>query len=189
MISGTWWRYAYAAMYPDKVERLVVMDAPIPESIRGNEILLNPGVWHFNFHGPDAERLVAVGSASISTAYGMTLGRSGSTGRSHQKLLHSNLRAAGGMRAGFAQFTAFSQDAKDNKKSSRRRSCRCPCWLLGARSPLRIASRDHASRCDKRSGGRRCRFGALVNEERPAETVELIRNFLDASGRTGRTCV
>src|SRR5260370_3112851 len=39
--------YAYAASYPDKVDRLVVMDAPIP------------GVWHFNFHGPDAERLVA----------------------------------------------------------------------------------------------------------------------------------
>ena len=34
--------YAYAATYPDKVERLVVMDAPIP----------GIGVWHFNFHGP-----------------------------------------------------------------------------------------------------------------------------------------
>src|SRR5271169_4473740 len=67
--------YAYAAMYPDKVERLVVMDAPIPGIEPWNEIqaecrtymcarlklLLNPGVWHFNFHGygTDAERLVA----------------------------------------------------------------------------------------------------------------------------------
>src|SRR3989440_4601916 len=51
--------YAYAATYPDKVERLVVMDAPIPGIEPWNEILLNPGVWHFNFHGPDAERLVA----------------------------------------------------------------------------------------------------------------------------------
>jgi len=51
--------YAYAATYPDKVERLVVMDAPIPGIDPWNEILLNPGVWHFNFHGPDAERLVA----------------------------------------------------------------------------------------------------------------------------------
>ena len=50
--------YAYAATYPDKVERLVVMDAPIPGIEPWNEILLNPGVWHFNFHGPDAERLV-----------------------------------------------------------------------------------------------------------------------------------
>jgi pimeloyl-ACP methyl ester carboxylesterase len=51
--------YAYTTMYPDKVDRLVVMDAPIPGIEPWNTILLNPGVWHFNFHGPDAERLVA----------------------------------------------------------------------------------------------------------------------------------
>ena len=50
---------AYAAVYPDKVERLVVMDAPIPGIEPWSEILQSPGVWHFNFHGPDAERLVA----------------------------------------------------------------------------------------------------------------------------------
>src|SRR5437763_10718056 len=53
--------YAYAATYPDKVERLVVMDAPIPGIEPWNEILLNPGVWHFSFHGPDAVPLVAGG--------------------------------------------------------------------------------------------------------------------------------
>src|SRR5260370_37001222 len=66
--------YAYAAMYPDKVERLVVMDAPIPGIEPWNEIeaecrtymcarlklLLNPGVWHFNLHGPDAAKAKAV---------------------------------------------------------------------------------------------------------------------------------
>ena len=45
--------------YPDKVERLVVMDAPIPGIGPWAEILQMPGVWHFNFHGADAERLVA----------------------------------------------------------------------------------------------------------------------------------
>ncbi|HEY2471325.1 MAG TPA: alpha/beta hydrolase [Terracidiphilus sp.] len=50
--------YAYAATCPEKVERLVVMDAPIPGIEPWSEILQNPGVWHFNFHGPDAERLV-----------------------------------------------------------------------------------------------------------------------------------
>jgi pimeloyl-ACP methyl ester carboxylesterase len=36
--------YVYTATYPDKVERLVVMDAPIPGIEPWNEILLNPGV-------------------------------------------------------------------------------------------------------------------------------------------------
>src|SRR5262245_29943822 len=59
--------YAYAAMYPAKVERLVVMDAPIPGIEPWNEIeaecgtytcaklklLVNPRVWQFNLqlHG------------------------------------------------------------------------------------------------------------------------------------------
>jgi len=38
---------------------LVVLDARIPGIEPWNEILLDPRVWHFNFHGPDAERLVA----------------------------------------------------------------------------------------------------------------------------------
>src|SRR6202163_3749529 len=51
--------YAYAARYPDKVERLVGMDAPIPGIAPWDEIVRNPSLWHFSFHGPDAERLVA----------------------------------------------------------------------------------------------------------------------------------
>src|SRR5882757_10222265 len=51
--------YAYAARYPDKVERLVVMDAPIPGIAPWDDIVRNPALWHFSFNGPDAERLVA----------------------------------------------------------------------------------------------------------------------------------
>src|SRR5437588_10002697 len=50
--------YAYAALYPDKVERLVVMDAPLPGIAPWDDIVRNPSLWHFNFRGPDAERLV-----------------------------------------------------------------------------------------------------------------------------------
>ena len=64
--------YAYAATYPERVERLVVMDAPIPGIDPWNEILQNPGVWHFNFHGPDAERLCRAENASTLTGYGTT---------------------------------------------------------------------------------------------------------------------
>jgi pimeloyl-ACP methyl ester carboxylesterase len=50
--------YAYAARYPDKVERLVVMDAPIPGIAPWDDIVRNPALWHFSFNGPDAARLV-----------------------------------------------------------------------------------------------------------------------------------
>src|SRR3984893_17590689 len=50
--------YAYAARYPDKVERLVVMDAPLPGIAPWDDIVKDHRLWHFSFHGPDAERLV-----------------------------------------------------------------------------------------------------------------------------------
>ena len=51
--------YAYTVSYRDKVDRLVVMDAPIPGLPGWDEQLRNPKIWHFFFFGPDVERLVA----------------------------------------------------------------------------------------------------------------------------------
>jgi pimeloyl-ACP methyl ester carboxylesterase len=51
--------YALAAQYPDRVTKWVVMDAPLPGLGTWYAQLTNPKVWHFNFRGPDTERLVA----------------------------------------------------------------------------------------------------------------------------------
>lgn len=108
--------YAYAAMYPDKVERLVVMDAPIPGIEPWTTILLNPGVWHFNFHGPDAERLVA-GRERIyfDRIWNDFTGDPSKPDEDTRNFFAATYAQPGGMRAGFAQFTAFSTDAADNE--------------------------------------------------------------------------
>jgi pimeloyl-ACP methyl ester carboxylesterase len=108
--------YAYAAIYPDKVQRLVVMDAPIPGIEPWSEILLNPRVWHFNFHGPDAERLVA-GRERIyfDRIWNDFTADPSKPDEATRNFFAATYAQPGGMRAGFAQFTAFSQDAKDNK--------------------------------------------------------------------------
>ena len=51
--------YAFAAQYPDRVKRWVAMDAPLPGLGHWDEIIRSPALWHFNFRGPDVERLVA----------------------------------------------------------------------------------------------------------------------------------
>jgi pimeloyl-ACP methyl ester carboxylesterase len=56
---GTMVAYAYAARYPDKTDRLIVMDAPIPGIPPWNDLVRSPLSWHFSFGGPDAERLMA----------------------------------------------------------------------------------------------------------------------------------
>src|SRR5437660_4789394 len=108
--------YAYAAIYHDRVERLVVMHAPIPGIDPWNEILLNPGVWHFNFRGPDAERLVA-GRERIyfDRIWNDFTADPGKPDEATRNFFTATYAQPGGMRAGFAQFAAFSQDAKDNR--------------------------------------------------------------------------
>jgi pimeloyl-ACP methyl ester carboxylesterase len=51
--------YAFAAQYPGRVTRFVIMDAPLPGIGPWEEIIRSRALWHFSFQGPDAEQLVA----------------------------------------------------------------------------------------------------------------------------------
>jgi len=108
--------YAYAARYPDKVERLVVMDAPIPGIAPWDEIVRNPALWHFSFHGPDAERLVE-GRERIylDRIWNDFSGDPAKPDEETRAFYAAQYTLPGAMRAGFAQFTAFAQDVQDNK--------------------------------------------------------------------------
>src|ERR1700756_3887431 len=174
--------YAYAAMYPDKVERLVVMDAPIPGIEPWKEILLNPGVWHFNFHGPDAERLAA-GRERIylDRIWNDFTGDPSKPDEATRNFFAATYAQPGGMRAGFAQFTAFSQDAKDNEVFARVKLT-MPVLAIGGEKSFgslqAVIMRNVATNVQEAvvAGS-----GHWLMEERPEETVALIRGFLDAS--------
>ncbi|GAC1433552.1 MAG: alpha/beta hydrolase [Terriglobales bacterium] len=173
--------YAYAATYRDKVEKLVVMDAPIPGIGPWDEIRLNPGVWHFNFHGPDAERLVA-GRERIylDRIWNDFTADPSKPEESTRDSFAATYAQPGGMRAGFAQFTAFSRDAKDNEAFER---VKLPMPVLadgGEKSfgaLQAVIMREVATNVREAvvSGS-----GHWLMEERPVETVTLIRNFLDS---------
>jgi pimeloyl-ACP methyl ester carboxylesterase len=113
---GTMVAYAYAASYPDKVERLVVMDAPIPGIAPWDQIVLSPALWHFNFGGPDAERLVA-GRERIYldrfwNEFAGDPAKVDEATRRHYARLYAQ---PGAMRAAFAQFRSIAaKDVTDN---------------------------------------------------------------------------
>src|ERR1700726_1713005 len=179
---GNMGAYAYAAMYPDKVDRLVVMDAPIPGIEPWNTILLNPGVWHFNFHGPDAERLVA-GRERIyfDRIWNDFTGDPSKPDEATRNFLTAPHAQPGGMRAGFAQFTAFSTDAADNKVFEKMKLT-MPVLAVGGEKSFgalqAVIMRHVAINVQEAviAGS-----GHWLMEERPVETVALIRGFLDAS--------
>ena len=113
---GTMVAYAYAASYPDKVDKLVVMDAPVPGIAPWNQIVLSPQLWHFNFAGPDAERLVA-GRERIylDRFWNEFAGDRSKIDEATRNYYAKQYAAPGAMRAAFAQFTAIAaHDVADN---------------------------------------------------------------------------
>ena len=108
--------YAFAAQYPDRVTRWVVMDAPLPGIGNWDEIVRNPLLWHFNFRGPDVERLVKGRERIYLDRFWNELSANPKSideaTREHYAKLYAR---PGAMHSAFNQFAAFQQDAIDNK--------------------------------------------------------------------------
>src|SRR5207253_2584401 len=142
------------------------------------EILLNPGVWHFNFHGPDAERLVA-GRERIyfDRIWNDFTGDVSKPDEATRNFFAATYAQPGGMRAGFAQFTAFSQDAKDNKIFEQTK-LPMPVLAVGGEKSFgalqAVIMRHVATNVQEAVV---VGSGHWLMEERPTETVALIRNF------------
>jgi len=112
--------YAYAALYPDKVERLVVMDAPLPGIAPWDDIIKDHRLWHFSFWGPDEERLVQGRERIYLDRIWNDFGASPTQpDELTRKFYAAQYAKPGAMHAGFEHFKAFSQDAEDNKVFAR----------------------------------------------------------------------
>ena len=60
--------YALAAQCPERITSWVVIDTPLPGIGPWDEIVQSPMLWHFNFRGPDVERLVAGRERNLSVS-------------------------------------------------------------------------------------------------------------------------
>jgi pimeloyl-ACP methyl ester carboxylesterase len=172
--------YAYAARYPDKVERLVVMDAPIPGIAPWDEIVRNPALWHFSFNGPDAERLVQ-GRERIylDRIWNSFTGDPGKPDEATRAYYAAQYAQPGAMRAGFAQFKAFAQDAEDNKIFQRTR-LNMPVLAVGGEKSF--GATQAAVMRNVAVNVREAVVpgaGHWLMEESPAFTIALIRDFLN----------
>ena len=115
---GTMVAFAYASRYPQLTDRLVVMDAPVPGIPPWNDIVRSPMLWHFDFGGPDAERLVAGRERIYLDRFWNEFAgdptKVDEATRQHYAKLYAR---PGAMRAAFAQFRSIRQDAVDNEAS------------------------------------------------------------------------
>lgn len=177
---GTMVAYAYAARYPDKVTKLVVMDAPVPGVAPWDEIVLSPQLWHFNFGGKDAERLVAGRERIYLDRFWNEFAGDPSKIDEETRVFYTRLYARpGAMKAAFAQFNAIAlQDVADNRVSSKLKLT-MPVLAVGGEksfgSNMAAVMRNAATNVEQAvvPGA-----GHWLMEESPNTTVDLIDNFL-----------
>ena len=174
--------FQVAAQQPDRVRRLVLIDAPVPGVGPWDEILKNPLLWHFRFGGPDMERLVA-GRERIYldrfwNEFSANPARFSEAARVHYAKLYA---LPGAMHSGFAQFAAFDQDAIDNREFlARGGRLKMPVLAVGGEKsfgPMMATVMRAAA--DDVTEGVVPDSGHWIMEENPKATVALVRAFLD----------
>jgi len=173
--------YAFAASWPARVTRFVLIDAPLPGVGPWEQILLNPLLWHFRFRGPDMERLVA-GRERIYldrfwNEFSANPARFTEASRRHYARLYA---LPGAMHSGFEQFHAFDQDAIDNRAFLARGKLHMPVLALGGDHSFGTQMADIMRfAADNVEGAVVPDSGHWIMEENPRATVALVRAFFD----------
>jgi len=173
--------YALAAQYPARITRWVVIDAPLPGIGDWDNIIRSPVLWHFNFRGPDVERLVKGRERIYLDRFWNELSadpkKIDEETRSHYAKLYARTHA---MHDAFEQFGAFSQDAIDNKALlAQGGKITMPVFAIGAEKSFGTAMADDLRFVATNvTGGIVPNSGHWIMEENPQATVKLVAEFL-----------
>lgn len=175
--------YALAAQYPSRVTCWVVMDAPLPGLGNWAAQLTNPKVWHFNFRGPDVERLVAGRERILLDRFYNDLSANPAgidePTRAHYAKLYAMPGAIHNATGG--QFEAFSRDAVENQA----------LFAKGGKLPMPILAigGDHSYGANMKSelesvashvdGAVITNSGHWIMEEQPKQAVDVIVAYLE----------
>jgi pimeloyl-ACP methyl ester carboxylesterase len=173
--------YALAGQYPARITKWVAIDAPLPGIGPWDEILKSPMLWHFNFRGPDMERLVAGRERIYLDRFYNELSadpkKITEETRDHYAALYARPRA---MHDAFEQFAAFTQDAKDDQAMlAAGGKLKMPVLALGGdhsfgtgmADVLRFAALDV-------TGGVIPDSGHWIMDENPEATIAAVTGFL-----------
>jgi len=173
--------YALAVQFPGRISRWVVIDAPLPGVGDWDHIICTPLLWHFNFRGPDVERLVQgrerIYLDRFYNEFSADPKRIDEQTRQHYADLYAKPHA---MHDAFEQFGAFAQDAVDNKALLTSKG-KIPMPVLavggeksfgsGMADDLRFVASDVAVGIVPASGH-------WIMDENPQATIQLVTAFI-----------
>jgi pimeloyl-ACP methyl ester carboxylesterase len=172
--------YAYAAMYPQEVEKLALMDAFLPGVGGWEAVYNNPGIWHFRFYGATPEALVKGRERTYFEHFwnDFAADKNRSIPEDDRRAYTQAYARPGRMAAGFAYFASFPKTAVDFAELSKTRlaipvlsigGAKANGAALGAQAKL-VAS-DVTVMVLKDTGH-------WILEERPEETTAALVAFL-----------
>ena len=173
--------YALAAQYPARITRWVVIDAPLPGIGDWDNIIRSPLLWHFNFRGPDEERLVQGRERIYLDRFWDELSADPKSideqTRRHYASLYARPHA---IHDAFEQFGAFGQDAIDNKALlAKGGKLTMPVLAVGGEKSSGKGMVDIlAFVATNVTGGIVPNSGHWIMEENPQATIKLVVNFL-----------
>jgi pimeloyl-ACP methyl ester carboxylesterase len=173
--------YAFAAQFPERVTHWVVIDAPLPGIGPWEEIIRSPALWHFNFRGPDVERLVKGRERIYLDRFWNELSAKpkaiNEVTRRHYARLYARPRA---MHSAFNQFAAFTQDAVDNKVFAANGKLTMPVLALGGDHSFGTQMADIMCLVAANvTGAVIANSGHWVMEEQPKQTTAAIVDFIE----------
>jgi pimeloyl-ACP methyl ester carboxylesterase len=173
--------YAFAAQFPQRVTRWVVIDAPLPGIGPWDQIIQSPMLWHFNFRGPDVERLVKGRERIYLDRFWDELSANPKAIDEQTRRHYASLYARpGAMHSAFNQFAAFSQDAIDNRAFAAQGKLTMPVLALGADHSFGTQMADIMNFVATNvTAGTITNSGHWVMEEQPKQTVTAIVDFID----------
>jgi len=175
--------YAIAVQFPDRVTKWVAMDAPLPGLGTWNAQLTNPKLWHFNFRGPDVERLVAGRERILLDRFYNDLSANPAgideETRNHYAALYARPGAIHNALGG--QFAAFAQDAEDNTALfAKVGKLKMPVLAIGGDHSFGAAMQGEVGAVAANvEGAVIANSGHWIMEEQPQQAVDKIVPFIE----------
>lgn len=174
--------YAYAALYPQEVEKLALMDAFLPGVGGWEAVYNNPGIWHFRFYGATPEALVK-GRERIYFEHfwnEFAADRTRSIPEADRRAYTQAYSRPGRMAAGFAYFASFPKTATDFAELAKTKLTIPVLSIGGAKAngdalgeQAKLVASDVTVIVLKDTGH-------WILEERPDETISALSRFLQA---------
>jgi pimeloyl-ACP methyl ester carboxylesterase len=177
--------YAFAAQNRGRVTGWVVMDAPLPGLGHWTDVLLDHRTWHFDFYGPDEERLIAGRERLYLDRFYNELSADprhiDEETRAHYAALYSRPNA---IHDAFAQFAAFRQDAIDNQKFLAEGKLKMPVLAIGGEKSFGIGfANEIGFAADNVRALSIQNSGHWLMEEQPEAVMSAILTFLSEVSR------